>query len=48
MIAVTAGDSYSLALKADGRVVAWGSNGLGQCTPPWQRLTPLYLLLIGN
>lgn len=32
--AVAAGNGYSLALRADGTVVAWGTNGSGQATPP--------------
>ncbi len=33
-IAVSAGGFHSLALKADGSVVGWGSNLYGQATPP--------------
>jgi len=32
--AVAAGESYSLALRADGSVVAWGCNNFGQCNVP--------------
>ena len=31
---VTAGDSYNLALKSDGTLVAWGMNYQGQCNIP--------------
>jgi hypothetical protein len=34
IIAIAAGDYHSLALKADGTVVAWGNNGFGQSTVP--------------
>ena len=34
VMAVAAGDYHSLALKADGTVVAWGDNNYGQCTVP--------------
>lgn len=34
VIAIAAGDFYSLALKHDGTVVAWGSNLYGQTTVP--------------
>ena len=30
VVAVAAGNSHSLALKADGTVLAWGYNGYGQ------------------
>ena len=33
-MAVAAGDSFSLALKADGTVVGWGYNGYGQISIP--------------
>jgi hypothetical protein len=33
-IAVAAGDWHSLALKADGTVVAWGDDSSGQCDVP--------------
>src|SRR6266446_3071821 len=32
--AIAAGGSHSLALKSDGSVVAWGSNGAGESTVP--------------
>lgn len=31
---VSAGDQHSLARRSDGVVVAWGSNGSGQCVVP--------------
>jgi hypothetical protein len=34
VVAVTAGDSHTVALRADGTVVAWGSNGDGQLRIP--------------
>lgn len=33
-IAVAAGESHSLGLKADGSIVAWGNNENGQCNVP--------------
>ncbi len=45
---VAGGVYHSLTLKADGGVVAWGDNRYGQCIPPWKRLTPALLLLLGN
>ena len=32
--AITAGDYHTVALKADGTVVAWGGNNLGQTNVP--------------
>ena len=34
MVAIAAGDSHSLALKADGSVVGWGDNHYGQTNIP--------------
>ena len=34
VVAVAAGDEFSLALKSDGTVVDWGSNRAGGATPP--------------
>ncbi|NIP95250.1 MAG: hypothetical protein GWO24_18110, partial [Akkermansiaceae bacterium] len=34
VVAIAAGWSYSMALKNDGSVVAWGANGFGQATVP--------------
>ena len=33
-VAVAGGNEYSLGLKADGSIVAWGDNGYGQCNVP--------------
>ena len=33
-VAVAAGEYHSLGLKADGSIVAWGSNDYGQCNVP--------------
>lgn len=34
LVAIAAGNWHSLALRADGHVVAWGANWLGQCNVP--------------
>jgi alpha-tubulin suppressor-like RCC1 family protein len=34
VVAIAAGWEHSLALTADGRVLAWGDNSYGQCTVP--------------
>ncbi|MBI2514185.1 MAG: putative Ig domain-containing protein [Opitutae bacterium] len=34
VVGIAAGASHSLALRADGTVVAWGSNSYGQCSVP--------------
>ena len=33
-MALAAGARHSLGLKADGSIVAWGSNSFGQCSVP--------------
>jgi alpha-tubulin suppressor-like RCC1 family protein len=33
-VAVSGGGEHSLALRADGKVFAWGGNGAGQCDVP--------------
>ena len=33
-VAIAAGSSHSLGLKADGSIVAWGDNEYGQCDVP--------------
>ena len=45
-MAVAAGANHSLALKANGNVVAWGLNDHGQCVPPWKRLDSIRMLLL--
>ena len=34
IVAITAGEQHSLALKSDGSIVGWGGNWAGQATPP--------------
>jgi hypothetical protein len=34
VVAIAAGNVHSLALKADGTVVAWGNNYYGECNVP--------------
>ncbi|MGB9620675.1 MAG: hypothetical protein ACPL7K_09705, partial [Armatimonadota bacterium] len=34
LIATSAGGWHSLGLRADGSIVAWGSNNYGQCSVP--------------
>jgi alpha-tubulin suppressor-like RCC1 family protein len=34
VVAIAAGEFHSLAVKSDGRIVLWGDNSQGQCTPP--------------
>ena len=34
LVAVAAGYSHSLALRADASIVAWGYNAFGQCNVP--------------
>jgi len=34
VVAIAAGDAFSLALKLDGSIVGWGTNDLGQITLP--------------
>ncbi|MDB4566786.1 hypothetical protein N9Z78_02175 [Akkermansiaceae bacterium] len=34
MVGIAAGNDFSLALKKDGTVVAWGNNGLKKCDVP--------------
>jgi hypothetical protein len=33
-VAVAAGHGHSLAMRADGSIVGWGDNDVGQATPP--------------
>ena len=46
-VAVAAGGAHSLALKADGTVVAWGANTFGQATVP-AGLTAVVALAAGG
>ena len=34
VVAIAAGENYTVALKQDGTVVAWGHNGYGQTRVP--------------
>ena len=34
LVAIAVGGDHSLGLKSDGTIVAWGSNGYGQCNVP--------------
>ena len=50
VIAVAAGGAFSLALKADGTVLAWGNNAsgeLGDGTAPNDHLTPVPVVGLG-
>jgi len=47
VVAITAGQSHSLALKSDGTVVGWGNNGSGQATPP-TNLTAVVAITAGQ
>jgi alpha-tubulin suppressor-like RCC1 family protein len=49
--AIAAGLNHSMALKADGTVVAWGSNGNGQIgdgTSGTNRLSPVAVSGVGS
>jgi hypothetical protein len=46
VVDVAAGDDYSLALKSDGTVVAWGGNGEGQIPVP-EGLNNVYKIAAG-
>lgn len=47
IVAISAGNSFVLAVKSDGTVVAWGSNVLGQCDVP-SDLTGVVTVAAGN
>ncbi len=47
VIAVAAGNSHTLALRADGTVAAWGENGSGQCDVP-ESLSGVVALAAGS
>lgn len=38
VVAISAGEKHSLALKTDGRIAAWGFNFYGQCNVPGRSL----------
>lgn len=47
---VVASNNYTLALRPDGSLVAWGNNVYGQCTPPpalWRSVSGRYTLCAG-
>jgi uncharacterized repeat protein (TIGR01451 family) len=49
-VAISTGGTHTLALKADGTVWAWGSNGSGESgqAPPYPRLTPTMVNGLSN
>ena len=47
VIAVEAGTEFSVALKSDGSVIAWGNNNYGQCTVPSEALSDVTSISCG-
>jgi hypothetical protein len=45
---IAAGDGFSLALKSDGRIVAWGKNNYGQTTIPVSATTSITQIAAGD
>ena len=45
VVAVAAGAEHCLGLKADDSIVAWGSNGYGQCNQPLPTATTTYMAI---
>lgn len=47
VVALAAGQSHNLALKADGTVIGWGENSYGQCVAP-QEVTNIQAVAAGG
>jgi alpha-tubulin suppressor-like RCC1 family protein len=45
---IGAGDGFSVVLKSDGRVLAWGKNDLGQATVPVSASNQIAQIAVGN
>ena len=45
---IGAGDGFSVVLKSDGRVLAWGKNDLGQATVPVSATNQIAQIAVGN
>ncbi len=45
---IGAGDGFSVVLKSDGRVIAWGKNDLGQATVPVSATNQIAQIAVGN
>jgi alpha-tubulin suppressor-like RCC1 family protein len=48
VLAISAGSYFSLALRADGSVVAWGSDRYGETSVPWQALSDVVAISAGS
>ena len=46
--AISAGGIFSLALKSDGSVIAWGDNTFGQCNVPAAALSGVVAIAAGS